>query len=109
MSALGSTIRMIVTWKTGRDRELLADLSRFAARRRGARLRYLARLGALAEKCGLHLEGMAYDGPIVMPASTQAVPAYGGERAEKAAKMPSLPPPTMAMNFLTEATTDEAR
>lgn len=74
--------RMIVTWRSNRDGELLADLSRFTARGRGARLRYLARLGALSEKCGFHLEGLDYQGALVFPVSTRTVAVGGGMSGE---------------------------
>lgn len=70
--------RMIVCWdRDGRDSELLDELDRFRARSRGARLKYLARLGLLVEARGAHLEGRRPDGQLVLPAQLglSSVPA----------------------------------
>ncbi|UJJ60591.1 hypothetical protein [Rhodanobacter denitrificans] len=60
--------RTIVYWdRDGRDGELLGELDRYQSRSRGARLKYLARLGLLVEAKGGFLEGRRLDGALVLP------------------------------------------
>lgn len=71
--------RTIVYWdRDGRDGELLDELDRFQARSRGARLKYLARLGLLVEARGAHLEGRRPDGQLVLPAQVAPPAAPAG-------------------------------
>lgn len=85
--------RTIVCWdRAGRDAELLDELDRFQARSRGARLKYLARLGLLVEARGAHLEGRRPDGRLVLPAHVvpplspaEFIPAPGAPSAVSAA------------------------
>lgn len=68
--------RTIVYWdRDGRDGELVDDLDRFQARSRGARLKYLARLGLLVEAKGGFLEGRRLDGALVLPPQGGYLPA----------------------------------
>ncbi|KZC32648.1 hypothetical protein RhoFW510R10_12095 [Rhodanobacter sp. FW510-R10] len=68
--------RTIVYWdRDGRDGELVGELDRFQARSRGARLKYLARLGLLVEAKGGFLEGRRLDGALVLPSHGGYAPA----------------------------------
>lgn len=67
---------MIVYWdRDGRDGELVEDLDRFQARSRGARVKYLARMGLLVEAKGGFLEGRRLDGALVLPSQAGYLPA----------------------------------
>ncbi len=59
--------RTIVQWDKARDGDLVSDLDRFQARGRGARLKYLARLGLLVEAKGALLEGRSPYGALILP------------------------------------------
>ncbi|KZC39855.1 hypothetical protein RHOFW510R12_01015 [Rhodanobacter sp. FW510-R12] len=89
--------RTIVYWdRDGRDGELLNELDRFQARSRGARLKYLARLGLLVEARGAHLEGRRPDGQLVLPTHVAPPPSPGAGAPLSGAfpRVPAVPEDT---------------
>lgn len=77
--------RTILQWNRAAqaDRDLVQELRKYQARSRGSRLKYLARLGLLAESQGALLEGRTASGRLILPVST-------------AAQMPAPNPPVIA-------------
>jgi hypothetical protein len=66
--------RTILQWDRAAqaDRDLVQELRKYQARSRGSRLKYLARLGLLAESQGALLEGRTASGRLILPVTAVA-------------------------------------
>lgn len=66
--------RTILQWDRAAqaDQDLVQELRKYQARSRGSRLKYLARLGLLAESQGALLEGRTASGRLILPVTNAA-------------------------------------